>query len=164
MGGYYAMFWALQYHANKEMVQQLDEGDYSDGETVVIKVPMTLPYQINWTGFERVNGEFEHHGEFYQLVKEKLENDTLSIVCIRDHKEKQIVSTLVDFTKQSNDLPATTSNLKALGNFLKEYNATSGLEITECEGWNATICFNNPSFATHSPVVPVHSPPPKACC
>ena len=37
-------------------------------------------------GYERVNGEFEHNGEFFKLVKQKLENDTLNIVCIKDHR------------------------------------------------------------------------------
>ena len=157
------MFLALRYQADMELQKHLDANDYSDSESMVIKIPITLPYQNNWTGFERVNGEFEYHGEFYQLVKQKLENDTLSIVCIRDHKEKQIVNTMVDFTRQSNDLPTSTA-AKVLGNFLKEYNSTKGFEIICCEGWNATICFNNPIFATLSPNAPVHSPPPKPFC
>src|SRR4051812_47548891 len=108
------MFWALRYHANEELQKHLDTNDYAAGESVVIKIPMTLPYQATSAAFERVNGEFEHKGEFYQLVKQKLENDTLSIVCIKDYKEKQIVTTMTDFTKQSNDIP-TSAAVKVLG-------------------------------------------------
>jgi hypothetical protein len=155
------MFWALQYQADLELHQHLDANDYSVSESVVIKIPITLPYQINGTGFERVDGKFEYQGEFYKLVKQKLENDTLSIVCIKDHREKQIVTTMVDFTKQSNDLP-TSAALKVLGSFLKEYNGTNDLKMISGDGWSTMICFNNPSFATRSPIFPVIAPPPKS--
>jgi hypothetical protein len=160
-GGYYAMFWALQYQADIELQQHLDANDYADNESVIIRIPITLPYQINGTEFERVDGKFEHQGEFYKLVKQKLENDTLSIVCIKDHREKQIVTTMVDFTKQSNDLP-TSAALKVLGSFLKEYNATNDLKMIGCHGWYAIIHFSNPSFATISPLFRVIAPPPKS--
>jgi hypothetical protein len=162
-GGYYAMFWALQYQADIELQKHLDANDYADNESVVIRIPITLPYQINGTEFERVDGKFEHQGEFYKLVKQKLENDTLSIVCIKDHREKQIVATMVDFTKQSNDLP-TSAALKVLGSFLKEYNGTNDLKIEGNAGWNTRICFSNPSFAMLSPIIPVIAPPPKSRC
>ena len=157
------MFWALRYQANVELQKQLDTNDYADGESVVIKIPMTLPYQTTSAAFERVNGEFEHQGEFYQLVKQKLENDTLHIVCIKDYRGKQIVTSMVDFTKQSNDMP-TSAALKVLGNFLKEYSGTNDLKMISYAGWNITIPFNNPSFETISPIFPVIAPPPKSVC
>ena len=157
------MFWALRYQANVELQKQLDTNDYADGESVVIKIPMTLPYQTTSAAFERVNGEFEHQGEFYQLVKQKLENDTLHIVCIKDYRGKQIVTSMVDFTKQSNDIP-TSAALKVLGNFLKEYSGTNDLKMISTDGWNTTIPFSNPSFETISPIFPVIAPPPKSVC
>ncbi|HEV8511902.1 MAG TPA: hypothetical protein VGQ59_01415 [Cyclobacteriaceae bacterium] len=146
-----------------ELQKQLDANDIADGESVVIKIPMTLPYQTTSAAFERVTGEFEHQGEYYQLVKQKLENDTLSIVCIKDHREKQIVTSMVDFTKQSNDLPTSTA-LKVLGSFLKEYNGTTNLKMISIDGWNTTIAFSNPSFETITPIFPVIAPPPKSVC
>jgi len=124
---------------------------------------MTLPYQITSAAFERITGEFEHQGEFYQLVKQKLENDTLHIVCVKDHKEQQIVTSMVDFTKQSHDLP-TSAALKVLGSFLKEYNGINDLKMISFDGWNTVIPFSNPSFKTLSPIFPVIAPPPKSVC
>jgi hypothetical protein len=117
---------------------------------------------MDWTDFERLTGEFEHNGEFYQLIKQKLENDTLKIVCIKNHKEKQLVASMADFTKVSNDLPANTSSLKVLGNFLKEYNATGDIKIICGNGWSATQSFANPHFSVLSLVVPIESPPPQS--
>lgn len=162
-GGYYLMFWALRYQSNVELQKHLDADDYGDGEAVVLRIPITLPYQINKEEFERVNGEFEYQGEYYKLVKQKLENDTLSVVCIKNNREKQIVSTMADFTKQSNELP-TSAALKMLGSFLKEYRRSNDLQMISCDGWHVTIPFSNPSFSTLSPVFPVVAPPPKSFC
>src|SRR5260221_2362496 len=134
------MFWGLRYQANKELQQRLDEFDYTESQAVTIKIPLTLPYQLNREGFERLAGEFEYHGEFYKLVKEKLENDTLSIVCIKDHKEKQLVSTMIDFAKLSSDLPATSSMMKLLGNFLKEYDTAQGSLTIRSNSWQVDVC------------------------
>jgi len=164
LGGYYAMFWGLRYQANKELQQRLDEFDYTESQAVTIKIPLTLPYQLNREGFERLAGEFEYHGEFYKLVKQKLDNDTLSIVCIKDHKEKQLVSTMIDFAKLSNDLPATSTMLKLFGNFLKEYNSVYRSEISCTDGWKADLLFSDPSFTISSATIPVLSPPPKSFC
>lgn len=157
------MFWALRYQSNLELQKQLDANNFGEGEQMTIKIPMTLPYQITSAAFERITGEFEHQGEFYQLVKQKLENDTLHIVCVKDHREQQIVTSMVDFTKQSHDLP-TSAALKVLGSFLKEYNGINDLKMISFDGWNTIIPFSNPSFKTLSPIFPVIAPPPKSVC
>ncbi len=161
-GGYYVMFWALRYQADTELQQQLDDNEYPESEAFQIKIPITLPYQMNWNDFERLTGEFEHNGEFYQLIKQKLENDTLKIVCIKNHKEKQLVTSMTDFTKVSNDLPANTSSLKVLGNFLKEYSPTGDVKIICGHGWSSPLLFANPSYSILSFVVPIESPPPQS--
>jgi hypothetical protein len=160
-GGYYVMFWALRYQADTELQQQLDANDYPESEAFLIEIPITLPYQMNSNDFERLTGEFEHNGEFYQLIKQKLENDTLKIVCIKNHKEKHLVASMADFTKVSNDLPASTSSLKVLGNFLKEYHSTGDIKMISVNGWSTTLSFASPSFSVLSLVVPIESPPPQ---
>jgi len=64
-----------------------------------------LPYPIQQNGFERVDGEFEYKGEYYNLVKQRLENDTLFMVCIRNHQEKRLISTMTEYANMANDLP-----------------------------------------------------------
>jgi hypothetical protein len=50
--------------------------DIRKDETILLKIPVAVPYQIDSEGYERVDGEFEHQGEFYRLVKQKYQNDT----------------------------------------------------------------------------------------
>jgi hypothetical protein len=161
LAGYYALFEILSYQANRELQQHLDANDYADNETVMIKIPITLPYQPSQTEFERIAGGFEYRGEFYKLVKQRLESDTLSVVCIKDNKEKALVVAMSDFAKLSNDLPATSTTLKIIGSFLKEYDSANDLKLIGFAGWSLNIFFRMPPFLTLAPVLPVHNPPPE---
>lgn len=120
--GYYPVFWGLKYHARMEMTQRLDNENYNAAETVTIKIPLTVPYNTFGQDYERMAGSFEHHGEFFNLVKQKLEKDTLYIVCIKDHKEKQLHAAMTDFIKLSTDLPTSSQQtLKLLSGLIKDY-------------------------------------------
>ncbi len=120
--GYYGVFLGLQYKNDKDMIQRLDAEKYSDSETVTIKIPISIPYAMDSKSFERVDGNFEHNGEFYRLVKQKLANDTLYVVCLKDHENKRIDEALTSFVKTFTDNPVDQhSSSKIVINFIKDY-------------------------------------------
>ena len=156
------MYWSFLYQAKVEMNQRLDEENYSDDETVTFKIPLVVPYQVEGAAYERTNGEFEYNGEFFKLVKQKLERDTLFVVCIKDHKEKKLFNAMIDFVKLSVDLPASSQQtLKLLGSFIKDFVSGPDLGTQENHGWSLTVAYRQ-----HLPVnllfndLPVVSPPP----
>jgi hypothetical protein len=81
----------------------------ANSETVTLKVPVAIPYLQN-TDFERVNGEFEHNGEFFRLVKQRFASDTLYIVCIKDTRSKHIKQALAEYVKTFSDHPVTSTS------------------------------------------------------
>ncbi len=165
VGGYYAMFFGFRLQANQEFIEQLNEDTYSSDGSVIIKIHSPLPYQTDWKDYERVNGEFEYNGEFYKLVKQKLERDTLYVVCVKDPKQKQLVDAMADFTKLTNDLPSTSKTTKLLSSFSKEYKSVSTLQLIEHEqGWCTSTGFFSPSFSLLQQETPVFSPPPQVIC
>ncbi|MEO5599502.1 MAG: hypothetical protein ABIR06_01110 [Cyclobacteriaceae bacterium] len=105
VGGYYIVFWGLRVKADQLLTERLDANEYKSNETIEIKIPVRLPYPIQQQEFERIDGKFEHNGEVFKLVKHKLENDTVYIVCIRDHRIEHLESTLTDYVNASNALP-----------------------------------------------------------
>jgi len=120
--GYYGVFLGLQYKNDKNMIQRLDAEDYSASETVTIKIPITIPYAMDSKSFERVDGKFEHKGEFYRLVKQRLAGDTLYVVCIKDHENKRIDEAMSTFVKTFTDKPVDQhSNAKIVVTFIKDY-------------------------------------------
>jgi hypothetical protein len=164
VGGYYIVFWVLRYQSNKNLEAVLDAGTYSNEGTVALKIPINIPYPLQPAEYERSNGEFELNGEYYQLVKQKLENDTLHVVLIKDTHEKKLVKTMTDYANLSNDFGGKDQKaMNLLGKLLKEYNPGSAINILEP---HLSITLNTffPSFSdvllTRAESIP--APPPKA--
>jgi hypothetical protein len=111
----------LKKQADGEMTLRLNSDSYSDKETVTFKFPLALPYHKDWNAFERMNGTFENNGEYFNFIKQKIERDTLYLVCIRDYKVKQISGLVTDFVKLSNDIPTNSKTIKLFGNFTQDY-------------------------------------------
>lgn len=155
------MYRGLSHHANKELRQQLDAGVYGTNQTFTIKLPLTLPYQVD-RSYERVDGEFEYKGEFYKLVKQQLKNDTLYIVCLKDNHEKQLVGEMIDFIKLANDLPSTSKTVKLFGSIFKDYTSGNKLELTQLHfGWSTTFSFETKSFDALTRYASIIAPPPR---
>jgi hypothetical protein len=161
--GFYGLLVGLQYKTRLDMVQRLDNEQYKATETVTFRFPLALPYHIDKKVFERVDGEIEHHGEFYRLVKQKLERDTLYIVCIKDNDSKRIHHALTDYVKTFTDKPINAKqNAKFLGGFMKEFLPSSISISTSSTGWDHAVTFsmgNHNDFNTLS--LAVVSPPPQ---
>lgn len=162
--GFYGIFVGLRYKAKRDIVQRLDLDQYRHDETITFKVPLSIPYISDDEGFERVNGEIEHKGEFYRLVKQKLVQDTLYIVCIKDHQSKNIKKALADYVKTFTDKPANNkSHHKAQITFIKDF-LPSRFSISHgTEGWNRSIHCGFAPQATHDDRnISFVGPPPKA--
>ncbi len=129
--GYYGLFYLTRQQLQTDILHKLDAGTYTDSQTVTLKIPFALPYQLTPDAdYERVNGDFRFQGDFYKLVKQKLVNDTLYIICIRDNEEKRLNTVVTDFIKINHSLPASSKALKLLQGFCKDFE--SGLQ-TEVE-------------------------------
>jgi len=159
--GFFGLFVGLRYKTASDLVERLDNNQYMEDETVTIKVPMTIPYHLD-SEYERVDGEIEHNGEFYRLVKQKLQKDTLYIVCIKDQDSKRIKQALADYVKTFTDKPVDAKHAgKFLTSFIKDFLPTS-IEITPASaGWNHEVSLAGifDSFSSRS--IAVVSPPPQ---
>lgn len=166
IGGYYLVFWGLKTNASHELIQQLDNDQYSEHEILELKIPLNLPYPLQQNGYERINGEFDYNNQHYKLVKQKLDRDTLFIVCVQDKKADKLNRAQSDFTKVANDLP-TSSKQKAtlISQLVKEYQTqlTTGLE-SDAEGWAIDLYSKafSKKLVLHN--FPITIPPPKGLC
>jgi len=157
------VFWGFRSQAKKDLLHRLDAENYSTSDVVVISVPIALPYPLHQQEYQRVNGEFEYQGEYYSMVKQRLENDTLFMVCIKNHQEKKLVGALNDYTNLVNSLPANAQHAVDLfGKLFKDYTASSLVHISAGNGWCSSIQFGELEFSTLQQNYPVLSPPQKA--
>jgi hypothetical protein len=162
VGGYYFVFWVLRLHADHRFNYQLDANQYNPDETVELKIPVALPYPIQSQGFERVNGEFEHGGEFYKLVKHKLQNDTLYIVCIKDRQTRELVNTMNGY-EELTQVPATSQKAwNFISKLIKDFYSDDPSMIVCQLGFTMNISFSEMSEFLPQPFIPVPGHPPQA--
>ena len=161
-GGYYLAFWAIKQHAKENLLERLNASQYSKEESVVFTIPFSLPYPVSDGSYERVHGDFEYAGEYYKLVKQKLVNDTLFIVCVKDKETKHIEETLSDYARSANNLPIGAKQaFNFLSKLFKDFHSETKITIAPID----SVALNNIVTTRSSPVAqPDHSidtPPPE---
>lgn len=163
VGGYYLVFIGLHHRSDLLLSKKIETNRYDINETIELKIPVTLPYPLQQNGFERVDGKFEHQGTFYKLIKQKLENDTIYIVCIRDVESKRLANTLKDYVAKTNDLPANSkSALNLFGKFLKDFESHETEILHRGQGWISVLAFADLTFTPLAAFLAQDAPPPRS--
>lgn len=91
------------------MVTTIDEEKYNEADLITITATLHIPYQSDWSHFERVNGEITIEGKVYKYIKRKIVTGQLVLVCLPDHKRMQLESARETFFKVTNSLSTTTN-------------------------------------------------------
>lgn len=162
VGGYYVVFYALRYQADLATRTRLDAGQYSEEETSVIKIPMAIPYPVQEGVYQAMTGKFAHDGLFYKGIKQKIENDTLFIVCVRDADTKHIDDVMKNYQKVANDESSKSKQGQSiLSKLLKEYETFNTFHVEQQGGWAQALSYIS-SSSTDLPNAEhgVQPPPP----
>ena len=165
--GYYGIYMAMLRQARVAFNEKIDKDEFKDDQTMTIKIPLSLPYPVQQDNFERVQGDFEHQGEFYKLVKQKYSNDTLYVVCVKSAEEKKAFKVLSDFVKLSTDQSSAPNNqnVKTIASLIKDYNPSTALiSISNRESIELKKTFSFERFSLLSQESPAFTPPPEKGC
>jgi len=160
--GFYGVLVALRYQNEQSLLSDLDAGVYNVNQEKLIKLPVHLPYSVDQFDFERVDGEFHHEGMHYRLVKQKLANDTLYVVCIADQGTKKIDQALTEYVKTFADgkTPGHADG-KTTITFGKDYLLNPfSVASTSC-GWSRNIPVASTSFFGSSEFICAINHPPQ---
>ncbi|HZY79060.1 MAG TPA: hypothetical protein VFE50_06015 [Cyclobacteriaceae bacterium] len=160
--GYYGVYLGLRAKANSDLRQQLDANNFDESETITIRVPLALPYQSDWSSFQRVDGDFEKDGEFYNLVKQKIERDTLIIIAVKDHREATLFESLTNYVQSHTDTPLSEKAGKMIDNLAKDFLFNKSELTVDCIGWFLETSFEAVDYSVLTAATDVHSPPPRA--
>lgn len=151
--GYYGLFLGLLYTNNLRADRQLDAEDFAGNPVVTLKIPITVPYAI-YSGdgeYKHARGDFEHKGEFYRLVKQRLFQDTLYVVCVKDEKRASINNAFEKYVQTFSDhTPDFAKELRTLPGFIKDFISRDFAILTESAGWEQCL-----SRHSHSVLFPV---------
>jgi hypothetical protein len=122
--GYYFVFQYQHQKAEEEFQEYLSSSIISDDDLTIFKVPVEEYAAKQTNGFDRVEGDFEQNGKFYEIVKQRLENDTIFIYCLNNEKEEALYAQLTDHINTHIVDGKTTKNKKSevsSNSLLKEY-------------------------------------------
>lgn len=112
----------IEYENDVHMIRKLDASDYNTSNSIIVKIPIAVPYLSDDTEYVRIDGKYEFNGEYYRMVKQKYAQDTLYIVCVKDQENKRIHGAMSDYVKSFADKPATPhGNAKLVFSFNKDY-------------------------------------------
>jgi hypothetical protein len=141
--GYYGVFLGLHLKNDIAQSKALDADLYDQSNAITLKVPVSIPYMPDQSDFERVNGQFEHNGELYRLVKQRYAQDTLTVVCIKDQEHKKIDLALTDYVKTFTDKATDNkSSSKTTISFIKDYLPNYFQISSATEGWAVQVQYN----------------------
>jgi hypothetical protein len=137
--GYYGVLLGLKADSGTTLAARLDSDMYDLGGTVTFKVPLAVPYSIDSEGYERVDGEFKKDGEIYRLVRQRLYQDTLYIVCVKDEATSKINKTLEDFVQSFAGHDDDSQKTAAAPCFIKDYVNTEITLASSDSGWETEV-------------------------
>lgn len=167
MIGHYLVLIYQQRAVQIHFSQTLADDQIPNDDLFIIKVPASLYVPAKNTDFEPISGSFEYKGKFYDMIKRKVENDTLYIYCANNHQKQFYAAQLVDYIKSYvvdfEDGKSKNESNKLLKTFAKEYLATSALKFPiVCISTNSEKCENVNYFFPAMPLIAIPSPPPEA--
>ena len=102
--GYRLLSNYLERYADARMEASLDNNNYNEKDLVEIRIPLQLPYQTNWTDFQRYDGEVEINGIHYKYVKRKISDGQLVLLCLPNHTKTHLENSKENFFRLVNDL------------------------------------------------------------
>lgn len=111
--GYKAVFYFAQQRADVSLNASLDKQQYNEKDLITISIPLSMPYQVSKTDFERVDGEVNIKGQIYKYVKRKVENGKLVLLCMPNHEKMRLESAKDDYSRIANDIAQNDGNKKS---------------------------------------------------
>jgi hypothetical protein len=143
--GYRVLMQWMEQKADARLEARLDNNNYNESDLITIKISLNMPYQNEWSDFERYDGEVEKDGKIYKYVKRKVQNDSLILLCIPHETKMNLQAAKDDFYKLVNDLQQNNSSKKgndkktAFKNLLSEY-------VQDIKTWSFNV---NPDLSLH---------------
>lgn len=118
--GYYGL---LAYEMNRSRQIQLME--LPEDAFTIIKIPVALYLHAENTDFEYLNEAITHNEKTYNLIKKRIQNDTLQLYTLRNQQHEQVISQFRNYVKNhialEKNTPQNNTTKQMLQSFLKDY-------------------------------------------
>lgn len=160
--GYYGLYPLLRMHSTHVLSQRVDAGAYNPNETITLRLPLSLPYLLAGQGDDhRLQGSLRYQGKLYTLVSQRIEGDTLYVVCLPNREAHRVASVLARFSNHTHTLAAPLKATKLPSSLTDNYTPAPTMTFV------ATSVVPKQRYAIaytthwHTPVQRVITPPPE---
>ena len=164
MLGYYGIFIYREFVLKTNINYTLDYSKVSDDKLFLIKISNPLYHQIDRPEL-RTEGEIEHEGKFYTMVKQKLANDTLYVYFINNIEKEKLYNELSIHNDVHVADKATNSKKteNLLQSFIKEYLPfiISNFILKSYKLESSTSLLTSFNIFIANPTLSIQTPPPE---
>ncbi len=155
---YQAGGFALRYMAS-------DSDSFVAGETIVVELPISLPYPTDWDAPQAVSGEIRQGDNFYQMKDQQVVDGKLVTTLVSDQNARdRFFDLAAQVNEHMSDEPdKTPAKSKLINTLVKEYCAHSSAWVLYIMEWHQPTSHSTENvLATSSYSFEFFSPPRQA--
>lgn len=168
IAGYRLWFYYAERQSTAQLIAAVEAEQYESSELITLEVPLNLPYQTDWSDWEKVRGQIEVEGVTYQYVQRKVEQGKLVLQCLPNKNQAKIESARDRFFQLANSFQNDHADKKNDSNKTVQVTKPSLTDFDDhAFSWGIAHCMQNPvtSFKLNESCLPqfflpVSVPPP----
>jgi hypothetical protein len=146
--GYYSFLVVVKDHMSQRTRAKLETGMHDVGGSLIVKVPVTLPYGMETSGsYESARGEIIFEGNVYQRIKQRMYGDTLYVMCIRDTEATAAKHQIDRYSRTfagSDSEQDSQAGIRIITSWAKYYFSEVHTLVAQYEGWGRTQLYGYP--------------------
>lgn len=105
LGGYNLAFQYFIHRSEVQIVKEIYENKVDATKLVEIKIPVHLPQIHSWAGYVHDQGQLQLKGVYYNYLRYKVTQDTMSFICIANSVKTRLVKANLIIAKEISDVP-----------------------------------------------------------
>lgn len=110
------------------MEASLDKNEYNENDLITLRIPLNMPYQLEKSSFERVDGEISLGGKIYKYVKRKVSEGNLILLCLPDVHKMILKKVKTEYGNYANDIGSSSTNKESSHSNLPKNHSNSEYE------------------------------------
>lgn len=152
--GYYPFLSLVKQQASLRTKNRIENNPHDLGANMIIKVPFSYPYGAHDEHYQPASGEIMYKDTVYQLVRQRVYEDTLYIVCMRDTRTTEAQGRVAGYVMSfSTENKHQSQSLSLVDVFTKYYYQTALILQL-----NGEPCAGISAFGSSTPVLYYYTP------
>ncbi len=161
------LMFVLLYQAGGFALRFMAQGSdtFEPGETIVVEMPISLPYATDWDVPHEVSGEIQQGDNFYQMKDQQVIDGKLVTTLVSDQNARdRFLDLAAQVNEHMSDQPGKApAKSKLINTLVKEYCAHASAWVLYIMEWpTSSLAPSHPVLATTAISADFFAPPRQA--